>query len=251
MFRQGWAFGCVVLGIAASVVPITCLAAQPDLDPEALSILKATTDAITGANSFSFRARVTRDRLATNDQLVTYFNEDTVTVSRPDKVRIDVDGEHHNVQFIFDGKTVTLFDPETKLYSSHSAPHTIDGMLEAVDKQGIHFPIRNLLQSKPYDSLVEGIQSAYIIGRVNINQKTFIHLVFTEASADWQLWVEPGDKPVLRGMIVIYKTQPGMPRIVMDFSDWNLNAQPEASLFEFTKPEDAHEIQFLPLKEGK
>jgi hypothetical protein len=75
--------------------------------------------------------------------------------------------------------------------------------------------------------------------------------VFTEAAADWQLWVEPGDKPVPRGMIVVYKTEPGMPRIVIDFSDWNLNAQPEASLFEFSKPEDAHEIQFLPLKEGK
>jgi hypothetical protein len=248
VFRYGWV---LLLGIAVAGDPVACLAAQPDLDPEALEILKATMRSISGANTFSFRVRVTRDRQATNDQLVTYFNEDDVTVSRPDKIRIDVDGEHHNVRFLFDGKAVTLFDPETKLYSSHSAPATIDAMLEAVDKQGIHFPIRNLLQTKPYDSLVDGLQTAYIIGRVNIHNKIFIHLVFTETAADWQLWVEPGDKPVPRAIIVIYKTQPGMPRTVMDFSDWNLDAHPEPALFEFAKPDDAHEIQFLPLKGGQ
>jgi hypothetical protein len=124
-------------------------------------------------------------------------------------------------------------------------------MLQALDKEGVSFPVNNLLQSKPYDSFVAGLQTAYIIGRVDIHKKTFIHLVFTEASADWQLRVEPGDKPVPRAIIIIYKTESGMPRTVMDFSDWNLDAHPEPSLFEFTKPEDAHEIQFLPLKAGK
>jgi hypothetical protein len=37
----------------------------------------------------------------------------------------------------------------------------------------------------------------------------------------------------------------------MDFSDWNLDAHPEPALFEFAKPDDAHEIQFLPLKGGQ
>jgi hypothetical protein len=240
-----------LLGIAAVVTPVACLAAQPDLDPEALSILKATSGAITGATAFSFRVRVSTDRQATNNQLVTYFKEEAVTVSRPNKVRIDLDGEHHDVQFFFDGKTATLFDPEVKLYTSHSAPGTIDGMLQALDKQGVSFPINNLLESNPYDSMAQGLQTAYIVGRVEINNKTFIHLVFTEASADWQLWVQPGDKPLPRALIIIYKTQPGMPRTVMDFSDWNLNAQPDATTFEFVKPADAHEIQFFPMKAGK
>lgn len=41
-----------------------------------------------------------------------------------------------------------------------------------------------------------------MVGRVEVNNKTFIHLVFTEASADWQLWVEPGDKPLPRALII-------------------------------------------------
>jgi hypothetical protein len=243
MLKRGWAFLLLIPAFAA--------AAEPDLDPDALAILKATAGSITGAKAFSFKVRVGRDRQATNNQLVTYFSQEVVTVSRPDKVRIDRDGEHHDTQFYFDGSKAILFNPERKLYVSHSAPSTIDGMLQALEKQGVSFPMSDLLQSDPYDSLVKGLQSAYVIGRVNINKKTFIHLVFTDASSDWQLWVEPGDKPLPRGMEVIYKSESGSPRVTMDFTDWNLNAQPEPSTFEFVKPADAHEIQFLPLKAGK
>ena len=192
-----------------------------------------------------------RDRLATNDQLITYFNVDTVTVSRPNKLRIDVDGEHNHVDLFFDGKQATLFNPEHKLYVSQAAPGTIDSMLTALEKRGVSFPISDLFASDPYDSLVKGLQTAYVIGRVDINQKTFIHLVFTEPSTDWQLWVVPGDKPVPRALSIIYKKEPGSPRITMDFSDWNLNAQPSPDTFEFVKPSDAHQIQFLPQKAGK
>lgn len=226
-------------------------AARPDLDPDALAILKATVNAITDAKAFSFQVVVSRDRQATDNQLITYFNVEHVTVSRPNKVRIDIDGEHHDVQFIYDGAKATLFDPETKLYASQPAPSTIDSMLQAVEQRQISFPMSHLLQSNPYPSLIDGLQSAYVVGRVNINKKTFIHLVFTEASADWQLWVEPGDKPLPRAMTIIYKSEPGTPRITMDFSDWNLNAQPQADLFEFAKPDGAHEIQFFPVKAGK
>lgn len=250
MFKRCYALYPLLLVIVSVLNPIAGSAAQPDLDPEALSILKATVGAITDAKAFSVRVRVSRDRQATNNQLITYFNDDHVTVSRPNKVRIDVDGEHHDVQFLYDGSKATLFDPETKLYASQSAPGTIDSMLQKVDQHQISFPMGNLLQSNPYPSLIDGLQTAYIIGRVNIDKKTFIHLVFTEASADWQLWVEPGDKPLPRGISIIYKSQPGTPRITMDFSDWNLNAQTSDDMFQFVKPDGAHEIQFFPVKAG-
>jgi hypothetical protein len=251
MSKYLYAFGCLVLGIASVATP-GFSAAQPDLDPAALDLLKQTVGSITNAKTYSLKVVVARDRLATNDQLVTYFNDDTVTVSRPNKLRIDVDGEHNDVQFFYDGKTATLFNPEHKLYVTHPASSTIDGMLDVLEKRGVTFPINDLIASNSYDSLVKGLQTAYVIGRVDINQKTFIHLVFTEPSTDWQLWIEPGDKPLPRAMTIIYKKEPGSPRITMDFKDWNLNAEAPASTFEFVKPSDAHEIDFLPpQKAGK
>ncbi|HZS56365.1 MAG TPA: DUF2092 domain-containing protein [Bryobacteraceae bacterium] len=251
MLKRCCFLGCISLVVGAIAISAATPATQPDLDPDALAILKATMGSLADAKTFSFHVRVARDRQATNNQIITYFNQDAVTVSRPNKLRIDIDGEHHDVQFYFDGTKATLFTPETKLYVSHAAPATIDEMLKTMDERGVSFPMNNLLENRPYDTLIKGLQTAYVVGRVNINDKTFIHLVFTEASADWQLWVEPGDKPLPKGLIIVYKTEPGSPRVTMDFSDWNLNAQPDAQTFDFVKPEDAHEIQFFPMKAGK
>ncbi len=247
MYGRVKVYGYLTFGIFVAMAPLRS-AEQPDLDPDALSVLKATVGSIASAKTYSFKVLVSRDREATNNQLITYFNYDTVTVSRPDKLRIDIDGEHNDVQFFFNGSKATLFEPEHKLYVSQAAPDSIDGMLQNLEKRGVSFPMSDLLASNPYDALVKGLQTAYVIGRVNIDQKTFTHLVFTEPSADWQLWVEPGDKPVPRALVIIYKKVPGSPRITMDFKDWNLNAEAPADMFEFAKPNDAHEIQFLPTK---
>jgi hypothetical protein len=116
---------------------MACRAAEPpDLDPDALSILKATVASITGAKTLSFRVRIARDRQATNNQLVTYFNDDVVTISRPDKLRIDVDGEHNDVQFLYDGKQAVILEPEHKFYVSQPAPSTIDAVIDSLEKQG-------------------------------------------------------------------------------------------------------------------
>lgn len=82
MYKHVHAYGCLVLGIASAITP-AYPAAQPDLDPAALNLLKQTVGSITNAKTYSFKVVVARDGLATNDQLVTYFNDDTVTVSRP------------------------------------------------------------------------------------------------------------------------------------------------------------------------
>jgi hypothetical protein len=241
----------LLLAFSLALAQPTFAATQTDLDPGALEILKAATGSVSGASAFSVRVRVARDRLATNNQILTYFNDQKVTVMRPDKMRVDIDGEHHDVQFYFDGKQATLFDPENKLYATQSATvKGIGGMLSSLEKRGVSLPMANLLREDAYEAAADGLLTAYIVGRVKMYGKTFIHLAFTEAGADWQMWIEPGDKPLPRRVEIVYKVD-GSPRIAMDFLDWNLNATPTSDLFEFSKPEGAQEIQFLQEKGGK
>jgi hypothetical protein len=46
-------------------------------------------------------------------------------------------------------------------------------------------------------------------------------------------------------------SKPGHPRIVVDFLDWNLEANPSPDLFTFNKPSDAKEIGLLKDLAGK
>ena len=241
--------------VALSLLPFVisaspCLGAA-NLDPEALAVLKATADSVGNAQSFSFRARIYRDRMGTKNEIVTFFSDNTVTVSRPDKVRIDISGEGHDLQFFFDGSQVTVFEPANNLYASEPAAPTIDGTVASLRKSGITFPVSELLQNNAYASLVDALQKASVVSRQSVNGRSLVHLAFTEPTADWQLWIEDGDTPVPSRVEIIYKKKPGTPRIAVDFSDWNLHAQPSPETFQFVKSGGAQQTDLLPATGGK
>lgn len=97
-----------------------------NIDPLALRVLRATTDSLKNAQSFSFRTVVSREGLGTNDEIVTFFRQSYVTVSRPDKLRIHSTGEHQSIDLYFDRGEVFLYAPDKKLYARMDASPTLD-----------------------------------------------------------------------------------------------------------------------------
>jgi len=219
--------------------------AGTDIDPDALKVLQAALQPVKDAQTYSFHARIARDRPATNGQILTYFQDEHITVSRPDKIRVDIAGEHHAVQLYSNAGHVSLFAPKASVYASAEAPKTIDQAIDALEKRDISFPMFYLFRSDPYAAIVDGIKTGYVIGTVNVYDKSFVHLAFTEPEANWQIWVELTAKPTLRRYEVVYTKRDLKPRVVVEFSDWNLAATPAQDTFVFKAPADAHKIDFL------
>ncbi|MEX2260988.1 MAG: DUF2092 domain-containing protein [Bryobacteraceae bacterium] len=255
----------MTLRFLSIVVLATCLTAfarqpqvagDPKIDPLALAVLRKTTDTIRDAKNYSFTARVARERLGTNGQIITRFATHKVTVSRPDKVRIETHtGQNQDVQVLFNGGRTFLFSPGPNLYAATTAPATIDAALAGLEQKGIIMPVRNLLESDPYKSLEADVKSAYVIGRTDAFGKTLHQLAFTEPGAEWQLWVEGGDRPVPVRIEIIDKSMPEHPRVTVDLSDWNFNPDVSQAVFSFTPPQGARQIEFpramKALKKGR
>jgi hypothetical protein len=220
-------------------------AAKPDLDPLALKVLKAVTDPIRDSKAYSFRALVSRERLGTNGQIITSFREELITLARPDKLRVDVNGAQHNVQVLFDAGHSVIYEPERKLYATVPSAKTIDAALDALEKRDVSLPMANLLVSDPYKSFVDGLTGAYVIGKTKVFDTPVHQLAFTEKGAEWQLWVDAADKHLPRRLEIVYTSEQHQPRITVEFRDWNLAANAEPALFSFNKPEGARQIEFL------
>jgi hypothetical protein len=229
----------------------TCHAQQPgtpkspaakDIDPLALRVLRAATDPLKGAKTFSFRALVSRETLGSNGQIVTLFHLSEVTVQRPDKLRL---------QLYYNAGNAVLYTPEEKLYALIPAAKTIDAALENLEKKNVFIPIRNFLSSDPYRSLSDDLMTGYVVGQVMLFDEPVHHLAFTEPYAEWQLWVIGGEHPRVRRLEVVDKSKPGHPRMVVDFLDWNMQAQPSPDFFTFEKPSDAKQIELLKEVTGK
>jgi hypothetical protein len=218
---------------------------QKDIDPLALKVLKAVTDPIRDAKAFSFRTRAIREYLGSNGQMITYFTTSDVTVSRPDKLRVDFKGRGHDVQLYHDGKQTVLYAPVPKLYAVIPSAKTLDDVLQDLEKRNVDLPGRNLLASDPYQTLVPDIKTGYVVGQVQMFDKTVHQLAFTEKDAEYQLWVTGAPNPRVQALQVINMAVAREPRVIIEYSDWNLNPQIQADTFSFKKPADAKQIDFL------
>jgi len=230
--------------------------AGPEIEPVVVQALKTMSDQLRAANNFSFTAHVMREEPATNGQMLDFFRRINVQVQRPNKMRLEVRSPDSDVNLWYDGKTVTIMPNTAKIYTVIPAPATVDATVTMLKtKLDEHTPLRPFLSSNPYSMLLDGDESGNEVGIVNVNNEQLLHLAFREPDADWQLWLT-GPKQVLpHRMAIIYKTVEGQPRVNIEFSDWNLNAQIPASAFMFSKPAGAVEaslnaVRPRPVQQG-
>jgi hypothetical protein len=223
---------------------------QPkDIDPLALKVLKAVSDPIRDAQTFSYRTRATREYVGSNGQIITYFTTSEVTVGRPNKLRVDFKGRGHDVQLYYDGGQAVLYAPGPKLYAVIPAAKTLDGLLEQLEKRNVFLPGKDLLASDPYQRLAPDLKTGYVIGRVQMYGKPVHQLAFTEKDAEYQLWVTGEPNPRIQALQVINMALGREPRVMIEFSDWNLNCPIQPDTFTFNKPADAKQIDFLKFQE--
>ena len=74
------------------------------------------------------------------------------------------------------------------------------------------------------------------------------HLAFRGESVDWQLWVDRGEKPFFRKIVLTYKELPGEPQLSARLSEWDIEPSFSDTLFQFSVPEGARRIQVLGSK---
>ena len=222
-----------------------------DVDPLALDVLKAAAQPIEQAQTFSFKALVSEEQLATNGQIVTFFHTTEITVQRPDKAHLIFKGRGERVDFYGTNGSITMYSPDVKLYTTMPAKATIDDNLTDIKAKGIDMPVGPFLSSNFYELVSKDLITGYVIGRVNIYDQDVHQLAFTSSDVDWQLWVLGGEAPRIVRAESVNKKLEGKPRTIVQFLDWNLNPTISADEFTFAKPADAHQIEMLTPKGGR
>jgi hypothetical protein len=64
---------------------------------------------------------------------------------------------------------------------------------------------------------------------------------------DWQIWIEDGDKPLPRKLILTSKQVKGEPQFTVVIRNWDLTPKLTDQEFSFTPPKGAKKIEFLQL----
>lgn len=221
-----------------------------NVDPKAEQYLKQSCNYLAGLQNFSFRVDETNEELDENGQKIQYSNRRHVTLSRPNRLAVESSGDTANRKFVYDGKTVTLYDKEHNVYGTDAAPDTIDAMLEDLNRKfGYTPPLADFFFSDPCKVLMQDVQSGRYVGLGTVGDAKCHHLAFRQRAVDWQIWIADGDKPLPRKMVITYKREGGEPEFTAVFAHWDTSPQISDSTFEMKAPEGAQKIDFVKAHE--
>jgi hypothetical protein len=139
---------------------------------------------------------------------------------------------------------VTLYDAAGKHYANAPAPPTVARTLDAIRaRYGIVFPLSDFIEMSAQENLLQNITAAGYIGTSRVNGVECDHIAVRQPDVDWQVWIEKGDTPLPRKVVITTKTQPTQPQFIATLT-WDTTPTIDSNLFTFTPPADAVRIRF-------
>ncbi len=200
---------------------------------------------------FAFQVDETTDEVQDDGRKLQHGNRRRLVVGRPNRLAAEVSGDRGNRRFVYDGKSVSILDKDNKTYVVLAAPGTIDAMLDDLhDKYGHNQTLADLLFSNPYAVLTERLTSGAYVGVGHVHGVKCHHLSFRQSTIDWQLWVDAGEKPLVRKFLITFKRVSGQPQYTAVFSHWNEAPELTGATFEFKPPVGAKKMDALKRSGG-
>jgi len=234
--------------IAALAIPTMAAQAQSaGVAPEAKQILKASTDFLASQQRFTADTRNTLEIVLKSGQKIEFNSTGHQFVQRPNKLRSERSGDLVEQLFVYDGKSLTLYQPQDKVYAQVAAPGTLEEMLDfARTEYDVVAPFGDLLFKNAYDILMDGVTDGIVIGKAVIEGVVCDHLAFRAPDVDWQIWIQQGAQPLPRRIVITTLDLPNAPQFAVTVTQWNLEPTFDAQTFSFTPQAGVKQIEILP-----
>ena len=231
----------LLLLAAVTVSAFAQTAAAPGDDARA--VLKRMSDYVATQPTIELTFDSDIEIITPQVEKIQFASSGELSVQRPDKIRAHRKGGWADVDLVFDGKTASVLGRSMNGYTQFSAPGTLDQLIEALRAgYGVALPAADLLKTNSYELLLRDVREAKYIGHAVIEGVLCDHLAFRNFETDWQLWVEAGDRPVPRKMVITSKTVAGAPQYTVQIKSWKSGGKLADNAFVFTPPAGAKKV---------
>jgi len=234
--------------LVSSLAVSSPAAAQAEgVDPDAARLLKRMTDFVGGEERFNLETVNTVEVVLENGQKVQFTGGASTTVQRPDKLYSERTSDVMRQVLYYDGKYVTLVNPDDGIYATVPAPAALDGMLDfAREVLDIVAPAGDLITLDAYGRLMSDTRSGFVVGKSYVAGVRCDHLAFRGYGVDWQVWIEDGDRPVPRKFVITTLDIDQAPQAEVLVTRWTSSPAIKAGQFEFTPTAGMLQVDFVP-----
>jgi hypothetical protein len=218
------------------------------IDPDAMEALNKMGAYLRSLKAFQVTAEVTDEEVLPDGQKLQFGSLAELIAEKPNHLRVDVNSDRKHRVFFFDGKTFTLYAPRPRFYATVDAPATIAEMANQLEsKYGIDLPFVDLFRWGTPESGAEDIKDATDIGASQVDGVTCEHYAFRQSGLDWEIWIQQGDFPLPRKIVLTTMTDDARPQHVSRYT-WNLAPSMNAATFAFAPTKDDKKIALAELR---
>jgi len=236
----------LLMSSAVAFAQATPAAPVTESQAQARTILMRMAEYLAAAQSFSVTLRGDYDAVQTSGQKIEFGESRTVTMSRPDRLRIE--GERSDgvkTLTVFTGKEIVLIDAASNVYATAPQPGSLDQtIVHFVRDLGMKLPLAVLLVSQLPAEMKDRVRSIDYVERTRIDGAPSHHLAARTDTVDFQIWVADGDMPVPQRVVITYKMAKGEPQFRANLSGWNLAPATSDSTFQAVPPDGAQRMAF-------
>lgn len=216
---------------------------KADIDPAAMTALDKMGTYLRTLTTFEVEAVQTTDDVLGNGQAVQSGQVVDLLAARPNRLRAYITSDEIDRLFLYDGKNFTVYGGLVNYYATVPAPPTIAELIDKLDKKyGIEMPLLDLFMwGSPQSTSAQAITSAIDLGPGSIEGTTCEQYAFRQAGLDWQIWIQLGDYPLPRKLILTTTDEEARPRF-SEVLTWNLAPSFNDEAFTFDPPDGAQRI---------
>jgi hypothetical protein len=228
----------------AHVLAKTAQAAETNdtIDPDAIAAINRMSAYLRSLKTFQVQADTTNDDVLDDGQIVQNISKVNVLAAQPNRLRVEVTSDEKHRIFFYDGKNFTVWGRIFNYYATVPAPPTIGKLIEVADeKYDIELPLIDLFKWGNDADDVKKIKAAVDIGPSTIEGVTCEHYAFHQEGIDWQIWIQLGEFPLPRKLVIRTLTDDARPQH-SDTLTWNLAPSFNDDAFVFDPPPDAKRI---------
>lgn len=200
---------------------------------DAKDLLKAMSDYMAKQEKFSFSYQSSIEAVTKDMEKLQFVSSGTVSVSRPDKIRVTRTGGFADLELVFDGTTLTVNGKNIGRYAQVEAKGTLDELGERLADAGAEPPGGDLLKANLYDALTQDVTQSRHIASANVGGVPCEYLAFRSPDTDWQIWIKEGAEPIPLRYVITSKDVAQAPQYTLEITDFKTGDQVPQTSFAF------------------
>ena len=229
-------------GHASKTVRQASAQGNANIDPDAMDALNKMGAYLRSLKAFQVESEVTSDDVLDDGEIITDIRTNTLLAVSPNLLRAELKSDDADTFIFYDGKNFTVYGKLLNYYASVPAPATTAELVDKVyNDYGIEIPLVDLFKWGTDNSAIKKITSAVDLGPSTAQGITCEHYAFRQQGLDWQIWIQLGEYPLPRKLIIRTITDDARPQHTSNLI-WNLAPSYNDAAFAFDPPAGALRI---------